>query len=226
MTGATWADCSNPGQMLAAVGARLSDRQLMLFVCGAARRVWDLLPDTARTAVPLIERAADADTAREREAGIREAVTVVTGNLLLGFTLTLFRQQMPSSSLARSASSLLHVLESNKGGDFNLLAAQPFELLQFFNADEEWVNSGQAATLRCVVGNPFHQAQVAPEWRTADAFALASGIYAENAFDRLPILADALQDAGCDCEHLLDHLRSGGPHTRGCWVVDAVVGRA
>jgi hypothetical protein len=53
--------------------------------------------------------------------------------------------------------------------------------------------------------------------------ALARGIYAERAFDRLPILADALQDAGCDNADVLAHCRGRGPHVLGCWVVDRLL---
>jgi hypothetical protein len=65
-----------------------------------------------------------------------------------------------------------------------------------------------------------------PSWLTSDVIALASGIYTERAFDRLPILADALQDAGCDNADILDHCRGSGPHVRGCWVVDLLLGKA
>jgi hypothetical protein len=54
---------------------------------------------------------------------------------------------------------------------------------------------------------------------------LATGIYDERAFDRLPILADALEEAGCDNADVLAHCRGDGPHARGCWVVDGVLGR-
>ncbi len=54
---------------------------------------------------------------------------------------------------------------------------------------------------------------------------LAGGIYDEGAFDRLPILADALLDAGCEDKQLLGHCRGPGPHVRGCWVVDLVLGK-
>jgi hypothetical protein len=57
------------------------------------------------------------------------------------------------------------------------------------------------------------------------AVALAQGINEERACHRLPILADALQDAGCDEERFFDHCRSPGPHARGCWTVDLVLGR-
>ncbi|WP_439623201.1 hypothetical protein [Gemmata sp.] len=61
-------------------------------------------------------------------------------------------------------------------------------------------------------------------WRTGTVVALARGIEAESAFDRMPILADALQDAGCDDVHVLDHCRLAAGHTRGCWVVESILG--
>ena len=62
-------------------------------------------------------------------------------------------------------------------------------------------------------------------WRTSTVVALAQGIYAERALDRLPILADALQDAGCDNADILTHLRGDGPHVRGCWALDLILGK-
>jgi hypothetical protein len=56
--------------------------------------------------------------------------------------------------------------------------------------------------------------------------ALARGIYDDRAFDRLAILADALQDAGCDNADVLGHCRGPGPHVRGCWVVDLLLGNS
>jgi hypothetical protein len=64
-----------------------------------------------------------------------------------------------------------------------------------------------------------------PSWRTEAVMGLASGIYAERAFDHMPILGDALEDAGCTTAEILDHLRSPGPHIRGCWAVDLVLGK-
>ena len=65
-----------------------------------------------------------------------------------------------------------------------------------------------------------------PAWRTAAVLAIAAACYAARAFDRLPVLADALEDAGCDAPELLAHLRGPGPHARGCWVLDVVLGKA
>jgi hypothetical protein len=83
------------------------------------------------------------------------------------------------------------------------------------------------ALIREVFGNPFRPVAFDPAWRTTDVVLLASGIYDEKAFDRMPILADALQDAGCDSEAILSHCRDPNQvHVRGCWVVDLVLGKS
>jgi hypothetical protein len=64
-----------------------------------------------------------------------------------------------------------------------------------------------------------------PRWLTSNVGDLSRTIYAERAFERLPILADALMDAGCDNEDILAHCRSEGPHVRSCWVVDLLLGK-
>lgn len=62
-------------------------------------------------------------------------------------------------------------------------------------------------------------------WRTATVNEIAQAIAAEAAFDRLPILADALEDGGCTNAAILEHCRAGGEHVRGCWVVDLILGK-
>jgi hypothetical protein len=74
-----------------------------------------------------------------------------------------------------------------------------------------------------IFGNSFRQLTANSAWLTSTVLALATGIYEEKAFDRMPIIADALQDASCDNEDILTHCRGPGPHTRGCWVVDLVL---
>src|SRR5207248_5032085 len=87
--------------------------------------------------------------------------------------------------------------------------------------------AAQVATImRDIVGNPFRPVRADPRWLTSDVLALAASIYAERAFDRLPILADALQDAGCENADVLGHCRDPQlTHVRGCWVVDLVLGK-
>jgi hypothetical protein len=88
---------------------------------------------------------------------------------------------------------------------------------------------GQSSLLRCIFGNPFRPlAPIDPTWLTwndGSGVKLAQGIYHDRAFDRLPVLADALEEAGCDDADILGHLRGPGPHARGCWVVDALLAR-
>jgi hypothetical protein len=83
----------------------------------------------------------------------------------------------------------------------------------------------QAAFLRDTCGNPFRPVAFSLEWRTDTALSLASQMYESRDFGAMPILADALQDAGCDNADILDHCRGPGPHVRGCWVVDLVLGK-
>lgn len=82
------------------------------------------------------------------------------------------------------------------------------------------------AIVRDVFGNPFRPVSFSPDWRTETVLAMARGVYERGETDAMPILADALQDVGCDDAHLLAHCRGSGPHVRGCWAVDLVLGRS
>lgn len=62
-------------------------------------------------------------------------------------------------------------------------------------------------------------------WLTAPVLSLAAGIYADRSFNQLPVLADALEDAGCTDRAMLDHCRQQGKHAPGCWVVDQILGK-
>jgi hypothetical protein len=90
------------------------------------------------------------------------------------------------------------------------------------------VSRAQVSILKDIL-NPFRSApSLAPAiltWDGGTVPKLAAAIYDERAFDRLPVLADALEDAGCTDAGILGHCRSGGGHVRGCWVVDLVLGK-
>jgi hypothetical protein len=73
---------------------------------------------------------------------------------------------------------------------------------------------------------PFRDIAVEPAWLTSDVLVLARGISDDKAFDRMPILADALQDAGCENTDILSHCRAENwEHVRGCWVIDLLLGK-
>ncbi|MBP3955097.1 hypothetical protein J8F10_07365 [Gemmata sp. G18] len=84
----------------------------------------------------------------------------------------------------------------------------------------------QARILRELFRNPFRTVAFSAEWRTDTTVALARGMYEAREFSAMPILADALQDAGCNHTDVLAHCRGAGAHLRGCWVLDLVLGRA
>ena len=83
----------------------------------------------------------------------------------------------------------------------------------------------QCDLIRDIFGNPFRPISLEPSWLTSSVVALASAIYEQRAFDRMPILADALEEAGCDNAEILNHCRLPGEHVRGCWVVDLLLGK-
>jgi hypothetical protein len=83
----------------------------------------------------------------------------------------------------------------------------------------------QADLIREIFGNPFRPVALDPTWLTPTVRQLAEAIYQERVFERLPILADALEEAGCGQGDILGHLRGGGEHCRGCWVIDLLTGR-
>jgi hypothetical protein len=103
--------------------------------------------------------------------------------------------------------------------------------------DGNWVDRNweacAAAEAQChvlydIVGNPFRPPQADPDWLAWNGGTvprLAQIIYEGRAFDRVPVLADALEDAGCSDAEILDHLRGPGPHVRGCWAVDLLLGK-
>jgi hypothetical protein len=78
--------------------------------------------------------------------------------------------------------------------------------------------------VRDIFGNPFRPVAADPPWLTPTVVSLARQMYGSGDFSAMPILADALQDAGCDDADVLSHCQGPGPHVKGCWVVDAVLG--
>jgi hypothetical protein len=83
----------------------------------------------------------------------------------------------------------------------------------------------QALLLRDIVRYPTAAIEIGREWKTRTVASLGRAIYDDRAFDRMPILADALEDAGCSAADILAHCRGGGEHVRGCWVVDLLLGK-
>ena len=109
-------------------------------------------------------------------------------------------------------------------GFWTVAHTDAFEAAEYSIADSYLVDrQGElAGLLRDIAGNPFRDPCVAA-WRTPDVLALARAIYDEHGFERLPILGDALEEAGCADADVLGHCRGPGPHVRGCWVLDLLL---
>jgi hypothetical protein len=101
--------------------------------------------------------------------------------------------------------------------------AQAARCVRYIGSLKDW--PWQSDLLRCVFGNLFRATVFDPAWRTPTVITIAQAIYTERRFADLPILADALEEAGCTIAAILDHCRSGGEHARGCWPVDLVSGK-
>mgnify|MGYP000918290268 CR=1 FL=1 len=84
--------------------------------------------------------------------------------------------------------------------------------------------SESADLLRDIFGNPFHPVTFDPAWRTPGVSSLARRIHDALAFDRMPSLADALEELGCRDAEILSHCRVPTGHVRGCWVIDVILG--
>jgi hypothetical protein len=197
MTESEWLACANPEKMLEFLKAKVSDRKLRLFAVACCRLVWHRVDDWGSlTAVESAERYADGQIRfEEMTAAASEAWHELAQKACL-------------SEAGRAASTAAFY-----AGGWAMPAPERVK---------------QAAVLRDIVGNPFHPIALATAWKQWQGglvVALAQSIYEERAFDHLPILADALEEAGCDNPEILGHLRGPGPHTRGCWAVDIILGR-
>lgn len=128
-----------------------------------------------------------------------------------------------------AAAEAVNVPTVEKGLIFVPDVVNPLE--EFAARMPEWYEVGnddrpdpRPALIRDVFGYPYAPVSVEAGWRTDTVAALAEGVAADGAYGRLPVLADALEEAGCDEQRLLTHCRAEGPHVRGCWAVDAVRG--
>ncbi|HEX4610413.1 MAG TPA: hypothetical protein VH092_19640 [Urbifossiella sp.] len=192
-----------------------SRRKGRLAAAAGLRHFWADLSDDQRRAVAAAERYADGEI---RFSELRAAAVPVGPGAVgtLPGAVAQITHREYAGPLRHAATLFVPVVV---GG--------PVYTNPPFPAARAYAEQGRPmmAILRCVFGNPFRPIAVGPSWRTSAVVALAVGIYAERAFDRLPVLADALEDAGCGDEEVLAHCRGAGPHVRGCWVVDLVLGK-
>jgi hypothetical protein len=208
MTEVEWWAARNPYDLLAHLEGRVSPRKLRLFAAAICRRVGE------STVATVVEHYADGE-AGPNELGSARAATEQRWRQ--GHRNHYFKKRSisPTGRAARVAWE----------------AAQPIAEDAALGAARESVfelREQQCAYLRELIGNPFAPVTVRSEWLAWEnglVRRIAQAIYLERAFERLPLLADALTDADCSCELLLRHLREPGEHLLGCWGLDVLLGK-
>jgi hypothetical protein len=213
MTEIEWENGTDPTPMLQFVRSNASGRKLRLFAVAAFGRLAALLSDPRqRRGIEVLEQLAEGtvtlDACRGVAAGVRHAIppdewtpgsppTTIHSH----YTALMLYREFCSSSIATHA---VHAADGLADG-----VGERYE---------------QAQLLRCIFGDPFRSRAVDARWLGPAVVSLARTIYDGRAFDRLPILAEVLEAAGCDDSELLAHCRGAGLHVRGCWVIDALLG--
>ena len=210
---------------------KASERKLRLYACACCRHIWDLLLDErSRQAIDVAEQYADGLISEENLSIIHDGSLSARRNIK-----KTFGGYSPIFNAARAADAIVGVsIESvlaAAGWVASALANQavPDPASGDFDDAHEAVwyfKMVQACpSLRDIFGNPFRPVTINPAWLTPKVTTLAQTIYNDRAFDRMPELADALQEAGCDNQDMLSHCRGPGPHVKGCWVVDLLLGK-
>lgn len=210
-----------------ALAVKTRDRKLRLFACACCRRIWDVLTDErSRKAIEASEDYADRlITQRQLTAACGAAQQVVRKVLNPFMSNTALEQAAQAAhDVAKSAQTIpsrAHLMTYMPGGIVNRVTVCA-DALTPPRPDER---QQLAVLLRDIVGNPFRPVTFSSDVRSATVVSLAEAFYHDRAFDRMPVLADALEEAGCTDEAILAHCRGPGPHVRGCWVVDLVLGK-
>jgi hypothetical protein len=251
MTEAEWMIGTRPTKLLPTIRGRASNRKLRLFACACCRRMWEWMTEAdQRRQVEVAEAHADGrattdeflaafsnpDLSRPFVVSYRHLIADATG--CLGWSdaeqpdwkmnetaQAITPQPWGVGAYAEFCTARVCMHASQAVGYREGKPYTPFPDRDRLRAAADHESGAQATILRDIFGNPFRPATLDPTWRTQTAVLLARGMYESRDFGAIPILADALQDAGCDSDDVLNHCRGPGPHVRGCWVVDLVLGK-
>lgn len=229
MNAAEWTAASDPATMLEAVEDRVSDRKLRLFAVACCRHAWNTFVDPFSVRVVLAAEAfADGELTVDELARVYAAAVEADGDGATGSNYAAHVRRAAAfaahpSRPARAAAAHAALAVADMPADLPQFPPPPrSEGYDVYRGER----AAQAGLLRDVVGDPDRPAALDPRWLTSTALSLARAVYAGRAFDRLPVLADALEEAGCDRPDILAHLRDADrPHARGCWAVDLVLGK-
>ena len=209
-----------------------SERRLRLFNAACSSQIVHLLSEPAKAALDAQERFADGLCSKQLLDELHDLEYAATMEAYPdGYTHSNAWYANQAASIC-SASSYLRYAESNLAESSCWYKAARYVAIGLKNLnsphsqESDWRSKLELLQfLRDIFGNPFRPVSFDREWRTSTVVAIAKAMYESRDFSPMPILGDALQDAGCDHEEILTHCRSDGPHVKGCWVVDLVLGK-
>ncbi len=207
MTEAEWLASTSPVRLMDTRARPARKVRLAFCACLRDPAVWPLLVSkSSRRAVDLAERFADHLTHAKALRTVRASAHSAWARIG-----PMQRREYVAAELAYHVCRLDRMLLQESAGCLSHAISYGLTV--------------PTAPIRDVFGNPFRPVAFSPELRTDTAVSLARGMYESRDFGAMPILADALQDAGCDNEDILNHCRQPGEHVRGCWVADLVLGK-
>jgi hypothetical protein len=229
MTEADWLAATDPQPMLHFLWSvkpwrRQMRRKLRFFACACSRRIWHVLDSSLQETVETAERYADGEISVDERQG---ALTRMWDKMLGGQAYS-----KPWEGYATRA-AILTLLESPYQAGVRcqqeaLWAVAWYREPQshFGVSEAQEIAATQERIVQADMLRDLHQKGrlvINPTWRTSAVLALSWQMYDSRDFTPMPVLADALQDAGCENPDILTHCRSDSPHVRGCWVVDMLL---
>ena len=225
MIEAEWLACADPKPMLVFLQWNASARKSLLFNVACCRRIWHLLLDErSRTLVEQVERFADGkvtifdvSSAADLHDSAQEAY-----DFKAPWWAAMYAPS--SSNCQETATDAAEAVGCAAWWDRIPEDDPAIESVHSVGRHAEL--EAQCSILRDIFGpQPFRPLSLHSSSLSNTVSELAQAIYDDRSFDRLPELADAMQKAGCDSEEILNHLRGVGPHVRGCWALDLVLGK-
>lgn len=231
MTEAEWLKCEDPRLMLNSLQDRTSAKRLFQFAAFCWRRGSRFLEDEkSLRGVEALESLAKGMSLEDTGLAYTEdgAFLITLKDINCGIGIS----PEPEFAAAAASSSVeaVAIAEQAEAGDRLALVAA---MVGPVNSEFQHAGRGLSILLRSYVpivreffGNPFRPIDLRPCWRTSTVFALLRGMCDNDDFSSMPMLGDALEDAGCDDAGILQHCRSGGPHVRGCWVIEMLLGES
>ncbi len=212
MTESEWLECTDPTPMLDVVlRVNANNRKVRLFACAYARKLWTQFDDErSKQAVEVAEEYADGEAhEQDRERAWQRADTVVVDAVA--------NQDFVRAAIVVYAKRCL-------AKPMDQVVRLPFHFHTWVLVD--------VVIVKDIFGNPFRTVSIVPAWLIPTVTTLAQAAYEERILPsgqldpaRLAVLSDALEEAGCDIPDILTHLRGPGPHVRGCWVLDLLLGK-